>query len=177
MLIRSNAIHHHEKPPFERFLYSFPTTILSKSKNCNNMDGDVCLHPWFLVARIPRGTPKVESQETNLGIMLLTKARGIWANYSDFSLEMVVMLRESTAWKNWIQVFRNYPKVSWPLKTSYFEDLYTPAIQVHSPFHWRVQWPVRDSDLPRRIGNVQVYQTQPICNPRQPMWWRRLSMY
>ena len=28
----------------------------------------------------------------------------------------------------------------WTLKTSYFEDP-TPAIQVHSPFHWRVQDP------------------------------------
>ena len=25
-------------------------------------------------------------------------------------------------------------------KTGYFEDLYIPAIQSHSPFHWRVQW-------------------------------------
>ena len=30
-----------------------------------------------------------------------------------------------------------YPKDHWTLKTGYFEDI-IPAIQVRSPFHWRV---------------------------------------
>ena len=35
----------------------------------------------------------------------------------------------------------SYPKDHWTLKTGYFEDQNTPAIQVRSPFHWRVQDP------------------------------------
>ena len=103
----------------------------------------VCIPDFW--KRIPRGAPKVESQETNPGIMPLRKLQ-------EFEPRNVGDINGIHPVKKLNYVFRNYPTVSWPLKTSYFEDLYTPAIQVHSPFHWRVQWPVRDSDCPDELG-------------------------
>ena len=90
--IRSHAIHHHEKLPCERFAYSFPTTTLSKSKNCNNLDGDVCLHPWFSAARIPREVhQKLSLKKPILELCCLRKLQESEQYYSDFSLEMVVI--------------------------------------------------------------------------------------
>ena len=43
-----------------------------------------------------------------------------------------------------------HPKDRWTLKTGYFEDS-TPAIQVRSPFHWRVLWILK---VPKNIPEI-----------------------
>ena len=78
----------------------------------------------------------------------------------DLNLEMVVTVRESS--QNLLNsgFFRNYPKISWPVETSYFEDLYTPAIQVQTFQTFPLEGSFRDLlgiiMCAERIGNVQL---------------------
>ena len=103
-----------------------------------------------------------------MGFWLESFSRGFFTAALGFNQTVSTFATAEVTWAILL-----YPEDHWTLKTGYFQDL-IPAIQVRSPFHWRVL-PILKGKSWTWIYSARFGETLPLLKPyyltlHQPFW-------